>query len=87
MNKNYLSHDYVTDIMTFPYSEKKPQIEGELFISLDRVKENSKTFATGYLNEIKRVIIHGCLHLAGYKDKSRNQTAKMRKKEDYYLSF
>jgi rRNA maturation RNase YbeY len=85
VNKNYLNHDYVTDIITFPYISDKKLIDGEIFISLDTVKANSKTYETGYKDEFVRVLIHGCLHLAGYGDKTKNEKVMMREKENKYL--
>jgi len=86
INKKFLGHDYFTDIITFPYQKNGGGIEGELFISLDCVKNNSKLYKTGYRNELKRVIIHGCLHLAGYDDKNKKQINKIRKIENLYLN-
>lgn len=84
INKKFLEHDYFTDIITFDYSEGKNLI-GELYISVDRVKENAKSFNKTIYNELCRVFIHGCLHLAGYKDKSETEELIMREKEDFYL--
>ena len=85
INKKYLSHSYYTDIITFPYNNNKSQIEGEIFISLDTVKKNAQIYNTGYKNELKRVIIHGCLHLAGYNDKTKQQKELIRGKENFYI--
>ena len=85
MNKTYLQHDYYTDIITFDYVEGNV-ISGDLFISLDRVKENAQKFDTRLLKELYRVVFHGTLHLVGYKDKSENEQKQMREKENYYLS-
>jgi len=85
MNKDYLNHDYYTDIITFDYVEGNT-ISGDLFISLDRVKENAKKFNTPVLHEVFRVVFHGTLHLLGYKDKTEEEQKLMREKEDYYLS-
>lgn len=84
LNKEHLAHDYFTDIITFQY-EKDP-IEGELFISLDRVIENAKDRKIPFLTELHRVIIHGVLHMIGYGDKSEEEQKTIRSKEDYYLS-
>lgn len=84
MNKQYLEHDYYTDIITFDYSDDE-EISGDLFISIDRVVDNSKMFGYEYLSELKRVCVHGVLHLCGYKDKSEEDEKVMRAKEDYYL--
>jgi len=87
LNKKHLKHDYFTDIITFPYNDKSAKdIEGELFISLNTVKENGKIYESGYKMELSRVIIHGSLHLAGYFDKSKRQKELIREKENYYLS-
>ena len=85
MNKEYLNHDYYTDIITFDYVEGET-ISGDLFISLDRVKENAKKFKISVLRELYRVIFHGTLHLVGYNDKSEEEQQLMRQKENYYLS-
>lgn len=85
MNKNYLNHDYYTDIITFDYVEGDT-ISGDLFISLDRVNENAEKFNIPFLIELFRVIFHGTLHLAGYKDKTEDEQILMREKENYYLS-
>ena len=85
INRNFLQHDYYTDIITFPMSKGKEPIAAELYISIDRVKENAKTAAVSFTNELHRVIFHGCLHLAGYGDKSSQQIKKMREREDHYL--
>jgi probable rRNA maturation factor len=87
LNKKHLNHDYFTDIITFPYNDKSAKnIEGELFISLNTVKENGKIYESGYKMELSRVIIHGSLHLAGYLDRSMKQKELIREKENYYLS-
>ena len=86
INKNYLNHNFVTDIITFPYSENDNIIDGELFISPEQVKKNAKLYKTFFINELRRVIIHGCLHLLGYEDRTQKQALLTRQKEDYYLS-
>jgi probable rRNA maturation factor len=86
INKEFLQHDYYTDIITFQLSEDK-NITGDIYISLDRVKENAKFNKTTYTNELMRVIIHGVLHLCGYKDKTTKDQKLMREKEDYYISL
>jgi probable rRNA maturation factor len=83
VNKNYLNHDYFTDII--PYISDKRSLDGEIFISLDTVKSNSIEFETSYKVEFVRVLIHGCLHMAGYGDKTILEKARMRKKENKYL--
>lgn len=85
INIEYLKHNYYTDIITFNYVEGKV-ISGDLFISVDRVKENSTEFNTGFIKELYRVIFHGILHLIGYNDKTEEEQKVMRGKEDLYLS-
>jgi len=87
INLDYLKHDFYTDIITFDNSEEKLRIAGDIFISIDRVKENAVELAIPFETELHRVIIHGVLHLVGYSDKSRNKKTLMRKKEDAYLSL
>lgn len=86
MNKKYLAHDYYTDIITFDYSEDK-MVCGELFISVDRVKDNAEKEKVSIEKELMRVIIHGVLHLCGYGDKTKKQKETMRKKEDEALKL
>jgi rRNA maturation RNase YbeY len=86
MNVSFLQHDTYTDIITFDLSEPpKTLIEGELYISVDRVRDNGEKLGTGFEAEILRVIFHGALHLCGYTDKSKAAKAIMRSKEDEYL--
>jgi probable rRNA maturation factor len=85
VNKEYLAHDYYTDIITFDYSLNQI-ISGDLFISIDRVKENADMFSKSFENELTRVVFHGVLHLCGYNDKSEEDVLVMRSKEDYYLT-
>ena len=84
INRQYLDHDYYTDIITFDYVEGN-LISGDIFISIDRVKENADVFKVSFENELNRIIIHGVLHLLGYKDKDSKQKEVMTGKEDYYL--
>ena len=86
MNLEYLNHDTYTDIITFDYTEGSV-VGGDIFISIDRVKENALKFKTEFLNELSRVIVHGVLHLAGYKDKTNKEKELMRSKEDFYLTL
>jgi probable rRNA maturation factor len=86
INKEFLQHDYYTDIITFDYSETKEKIDGELFISVERVEENAVEFKESFENEIQRVILHGCLHLCGLNDQSEAEKNEMRNKENYYLN-
>jgi rRNA maturation RNase YbeY len=85
INNEYLKHNYFTDIITFNYVEGNT-ISGDLFISIDRVKENSIKFKTGWKKELYRVIFHGLLHLVGYNDKTPEEIKIIREKEDMYLS-
>jgi rRNA maturation RNase YbeY len=86
LNKKYLNHRTLTDIITFEYSDSSV-ISGEIYISIERVSENARIFKVDFDYELSRVIIHGVLHLCGYKDKSPAHKALMRKKEDAYLSL
>lgn len=85
MNVNYLKHNYYTDIITFNYVEGDI-ISGDLFISVDRIKDNSKKFNTNWIKELYRVVFHGLLHLIGYNDKTEDEKKLMREKEDFYLN-
>lgn len=85
MNKEYLNHDYFTDIITFDYATDS--IEGELYISLDRIRENATDLEVAFEHELHRVIIHGVLHLCGYGDKTDEEISIMRAKEDAYLKM
>ncbi len=85
MNQKYLNHDYYTDIITFDYCEMNI-VSGDLFISVDRVQENAETFDVDVLTELHRVMIHGLLHLCGYKDKSLEEERLMRELENKYLN-
>lgn len=84
INLEFLNHDTLTDIISFDYSIGKI-IQGDIFISIDRVMENAEEFAQPFDKELRRVIIHGVLHYCGYKDKSENESLEMRVKEDFYL--
>jgi|TARA_B100001142_G_scaffold323392_1_gene373374 rRNA maturation RNase YbeY len=85
-NISYLNHMTYTDILTFDYTENNI-ISGDIIISIDRITENAKTYNVTFKKELKRVIIHGILHLIGYKDKSKKEKKIMREKEDFYLSL
>ena len=88
INKQHLQHNFYTDIITFDLSESKSgPITAELYISIDRVKENAFILSTKFTLELHRVIFHGALHLCGYGDKSKKNIAIMRAKEDEYLSL
>jgi rRNA maturation RNase YbeY len=84
VNKQYLKASYYTDIITFDYTEGY-LVSGDVFISVDRVKENAKLYGQKYCQEMLRVILHGVLHLCGYNDKTEQEIEQMRGKEDYYL--
>lgn len=85
INRQYLDHDYFTDIITFDNSEEDKQLEGDIYISVDRVRDNAETFHTDFDSEMRRVLIHGLLHLVGYEDSSEALKTAMRAKEDEYL--
>ena len=85
-NIQFLKHETLTDVITFDYCEGN-QISGDILISVDRVKENSEIFEVTFLNELDRVMVHGLLHLLGYKDKTKEDTTLIRSKEDFYLSI
>ena len=94
INTSYLQHNTLTDIITFPiehspapFADKKlkAQVSGEIYISIERVIENAAKFQSGFENELKRVMIHGVMHLCGYGDKSASEAIKMRKKEAFYM--
>ncbi len=86
MNKDFLSHNYYTDIISFDLSETPGNLIGEVYISVDRVKDNAKTHGTTLKEELHRVIFHGALHFCGYKDKKPADTIKMRQMEDRWLA-
>ncbi|OFY39499.1 MAG: rRNA maturation RNase YbeY [Bacteroidetes bacterium GWF2_40_14] len=84
INKKFLSHDFFTDVITFDYSNKKT-ISGDIFISIETVRDNSSFYKKDFSNELHRVIIHGVLHLLGYKDRTKTQKLLMRERENFYL--
>jgi rRNA maturation RNase YbeY len=88
INKDYLKHDYYTDIISFDLSlSKNSPIIGEIYISVDTIRVNAKRFETTNQQELHRVIFHGALHMCGYKDKTKKDQALMTIKEDEYLSL
>lgn len=87
MNIQFLKHKTYTDIITFNYNPSKTEIEGEIYISIDRVRENAETFQTDFQTELNRVVIHGVLHLLGFNDKTKAEKTAMREKEDACLSL
>ncbi|MGN7987321.1 rRNA maturation RNase YbeY [Pedobacter sp. 22226] len=87
INQQYLNHDTYTDIITFDNSDEEKQIVSDIFISIERVKENAKTFKTSEFDEVCRIMIHGTLHLLGYKDKGKAAKTLMTQKEDEHLGY
>jgi rRNA maturation RNase YbeY len=85
LNIEFLNHDTLTDIISFDYTLGK-QINGDIYISIERVKENADVFNTEFSSELNRVMVHGILHYCGYKDKAKADEAEMRSKENYYIS-
>lgn len=86
LNIEYLNHDTLTDIISFDYTLGK-QINGDIYISTERVLENSKDFYVSFIEELKRVMVHGVLHYCGYKDKTKSESKLMREKENHYLKI
>jgi rRNA maturation RNase YbeY len=86
VNKQYLNHDYYTDVITFDYSVDN-HVSGDIMISLPRVKENAESLKVSYEEELYRVVFHGLLHLCGYKDKTPSDEQLMRSKENIYLGM
>jgi probable rRNA maturation factor len=87
LNIKYLRHNTLTDILTFQFDSSGNRINGEIYISLPRVKENAETFGKTLENELHRVMIHGVLHLSGHLDKSKIEKEEMRRREDHCLSL
>ena len=85
-NMHFLKHTTLTDVITFDYSIGK-KVSGDILISVERIKENSKTFNVSFLNELNRVMVHGLLHLLGYNDKTKQEAKLMKSKEDFYLAI
>ncbi|MCU0338905.1 MAG: rRNA maturation RNase YbeY [Spirosomaceae bacterium] len=85
VNRQYLDHDFYTDIITFDNAEEERCVEGDIFISIERVKENATELGVAFEEELKRVLVHGVLHLVGYDDLEDEQEIEMRNKEDFYL--
>ena len=86
LNKKHLNHHYYTDTLTFPLSDNPEAIKGEIYISVERVRENSISFGVPYYTELVRVIIHSCLHLCGYMDKPEKEITKMNNKQELYVN-
>jgi len=87
VNKEYLNHDTLTDIITFDQSINPEIIEADIYLSIERIKENSRTYGIPFEEELHRVMIHGVLHLLGYNDKEATEKEEMRKKENHYLAL
>ena len=89
MNRQFLGHDYFTDIITFDYSDLKDEcvIHGDIYIDIETVRDNARIYGVSWLNEMRRVVVHGVLHLCGQKDKTPRANAQMHRKEDKYLKF
>lgn len=87
INKNFLNHKYDTDVITFTYERDKDNLEGEILISTEKVKKNARIYDVSQIQELKRVIIHGCLHLAGYDDRTKKQKELIKNKENFYLGI
>lgn len=87
INRQYLQHNYYTDIITFDLSENKGPVSGEIYISVQRVKDNAREYKVSFKQELLRVIFHGALHLCGYKDKTTKEQVAMRKAENKYLQY
>ena len=86
MKKKYFHENSLTDVIAFNLEEENEPIEGEIYISIDRVTENALTFKQDFTMELQRIIIHGCLHIIGYEDKSQKERDLMTLRENYYLS-
>jgi rRNA maturation RNase YbeY len=88
LNRQYLQHDTLTDVITFDYTvDNDGLVSGDIFISIERVKDNATELNLSFNEELQRVMIHGVLHLLGYKDKTKAEKQQMRQKEDYSLSL
>ena len=87
INRQFLHHDFYTDIITFDLSEKGQPTSGEIYISVDRVRDNAQNFDSSLKKELQRVIFHGALHLCGFKDKTPKEELEMRKMEEKYLAL
>lgn len=85
LNREFLDHDTLTDILTFTLSNTDEAVASEIYISVERVRENAKNFKVPYMNELYRVMIHGILHLCGFSDHNTKLKSTMRKREDFYL--
>jgi rRNA maturation RNase YbeY len=86
INRRYLQHDYYTDVITFDYCNRQT-LSGDIFISIDTVRANAETYCQTFTDELRRVMLHGLLHLCGYLDGTQKEQKQMREKEDFYLSM
>lgn len=86
VNRDFLNHNYYTDVITFDYVKGKT-VSGDIFVSLPRISENAEQLGSSFVTELKRVLAHGILHLCGYKDKTTQEAAEMRNKEEFYLAL
>ena len=86
INRQYLNHDFFTDVIAFDLSDTRRNLQGEVYISIDRVRQNAKTFNVSFSDELHRVIFHAALHLCGYRDKTTREKATIKKEEDRYLA-
>lgn len=87
VNQQFLQHNYYTDIITFDLSDTPTFINAEVYVSVDRIKENAQTHLVSFESELARVVFHGALHLCGYSDKTKMQQQLMRSKEDFYINL
>jgi probable rRNA maturation factor len=87
INKDFLKHDFYTDVITFDLSASQTKTEGEVYLSIDRIKDNAKQLGLSFNEELHRVIFHGALHLCGYKDKNKADQTQMRSAENKYLQL
>lgn len=87
LNEGYLSHSTLTDIITFHYHTEPEPIHSDIYISIERVKENAYKFSVPFIHELYRVFFHGALHLCGYKDKTKKEALLMRSREEFYLQY
>ena len=87
MNKDYLGHDYSTDVISFPLNDEQEKLEGEIYVSYETTKINSLNYSVSHSSELLRVVIHGILHLVGYDDSTDSQKEEIKMKEEYYLQL
>jgi rRNA maturation RNase YbeY len=85
LNREFLRHDYVTDVISFPL-EEKPRIEGEIYVNLDRARQQAIRYGVGFVNEVFRLVIHGTLHLLGYDDTTKRSAEVMRERQERYVN-